>query len=301
MPLLLRTVRAPFFTGTVVPVLLGAILGWYEGGQFYWGWFFLTLVGAVAAHAGANTLNDYFDHVYGNDEAHPAPTPFSGGSRVIQEGLLSARQVLMVSLACFGITIVCGVVLAAARGWPILLLGVIGLAVAGAYNARLAYWGRGLGEFLVGLGFGPLMVLGAYYVQAQTISAAAVWVSIPVALLIAEVLYVNEFPDVVADRAVSKRTLVSWLGPQAAVPGYIALLLGTYLAILLGVVVQALPWVALISLLTLPLALRGIRGVREHFDHIPELLPTNALTIQVHLVTGLLLSLAFVLDGLLLA
>jgi 1,4-dihydroxy-2-naphthoate octaprenyltransferase len=301
MPLLLRAVRAPFFTATVVPVLLGAILGWYEGGQFYWGWFFLTMLGAVAAHAGANSLNDYFDHVYGNDEAHPAPTPFSGGSRVIQDGLLSARQVLVVSVASFGIMIACGVILAVARGWPILVLGVIGFAVAVAYNARLAYWGRGLGEFLVGMGFGPLMVLGSYYVQAQAISLTAVWVSIPVAFLIAEVLYVNEFPDVVADRAVNKRTVVSWLGPEAAVPGYVALLLGTYLAILLGVVVQVLPWVALIALLTLPLALRGIRGVREHFDDIPKLLPTNALTIQVHLVTGLLLSLAFILDGFLLA
>jgi 1,4-dihydroxy-2-naphthoate octaprenyltransferase len=276
-------------------------MGWYEGGQFHWGWFLLTLVGAVAAHAGANSLNDYFDHLYGNDEAHPAPTPFSGGSRVIQDGLLSARQVLLVSVVSFGIMTVCGLILSAARGWPILVMGVIGLAVAVGYNARLAYWGRGLGEFLVGLGFGPLMVLGAYYVQAQTISTAAVWASVPVAFLIAEVLYVNEFPDVVADTAVRKRTMVAWLGPEAAVPGYAVLLVGTYLVILLGAVVSVLPWAVLIALLTLPLALRGIRGVREHFEDIPKLLPTNALTIQVHLVTGLLLSLAFVLDGLLLA
>jgi 1,4-dihydroxy-2-naphthoate octaprenyltransferase len=301
MPLLVRAVRAPFFTATIVPVVLGAVMGWYEGGQFHWGWFFLTLVGAVAAHAGANTLNDYFDHRYGNDEAHPAPTPFSGGSRVIQDGLLSARQVLLVSVVSFGIMTVCGLILSVARGWPILVMGVIGLAVAVSYNARLAYWGRGLGEFLVGLGFGPLMVLGAYYVQAQTISTTAVWASVPVAFLIAEVLYINEFPDVVADTAVSKRTMVAWLGPEAAMPGYAVLLVGTYLVILLGAVVRVLPWAALIALLTLPLALRGIRGVQEHFEDIPRLLPTNALTIQVHLVTGLLLSLAFVLDGLLLA
>jgi 1,4-dihydroxy-2-naphthoate octaprenyltransferase len=167
------------------------------------------------------------------------------------------------------------------------------------YSFKVAYWGHGLGELFVGLGFGPIMVLGTYYVQAQSFTWGALWASIPVALLIAGVLYINEFPDYSADGAVDKNTLVVVLGRRAAVPGYYALIMGAYVVIVLGVVLSLLPWVTLVALLTLPLAWRGIQGARRFYADTPQLIPTNAITIQVHLLTGLLLTLGVVLSTLL--
>ncbi len=298
MPTLIRALRAPFFTAAVVPILLGSAMGWHAG-SFNWLYFLLALVGGVAAQAGSNVLNDYFDHLYGNDAANESPTPFSGGSRMIQEGLLSSRQTLAISLTAYAITVVIGLVLAALRGWPLLVIGVIGIALSFLYNFKVAYWGHGLGESIIGLGFGPIMVLGAYYVQAQAFSWPAVWASIPVALLIAGVLYINEFPDYAADAAVKKKTLVVVLGRGAAVPAYIAIMLGSYLVIILGAVAGWLPWVTLIALLTLPLAWKGIQGARQFYADAQKLIPSNALTIQVHLFTGLLLTLGVIVDTLL--
>ncbi len=297
MSLLIRVLRAPFFTAAMVPILLGTALAWYDG-SLNWFYFALAFVGGVAAQAGANVINDYFDHVYGNDEANRSPTPFSGGSRVIQEGLMSPRKVLAVALTAWAITIMIGLVLTALRGWPVLLVGVVGIALSFLYSFKVAYWGHGLGELFIGLGFGPVMVLGAYYVQTQGFSWVAFWASIPVALLIVGVLYINEFPDYPADDAVNKKTLVVVLGRKAAVPGYVALIIGTYLFIVLGVLLELLPWLTLIALLTLPLAWRGIQGVRRFYADALQLIPTNAITIQIHLLTGLLLTLGVVISTL---
>jgi 1,4-dihydroxy-2-naphthoate octaprenyltransferase len=297
MPLLLRALRAPFFTATVVPILLGTAMAWHDG-SLHWFYFLLTLVGGLGAHAGTNVINDYFDHVYGNDEANLSPTPFSGGSRVIQDGLMSPRKVLAIALTAYAITIVVGLVLAVLRGWPLLLIGAIGIAISFFYSFRVAYWGHGLGELFVGLGFGPAMVLGAYYVQTQSFSWPALWASIPVALLIAAVLYINEFPDYPADGAVDKETLVVVLGRERAVPGYMAIMMGAYVVVVLGALLSLLPWGSLIALLTLPLAWRGIQGARQFYANTPRLIPTNAVTIQVHLFTGLLLTLGIVVSTL---
>jgi len=298
MPLLIRALRAPFFTATVVPILLGTALAWHDGG---WNWVYclLTLAGGIAAHAGTNVLNDYFDHVYGNDEANQSPTPFSGGSRVIQEGLMSPQKVLAVAVTAYVITIAIGLVLTVLRGWPVLLIGAIGIAISFFYSFKVAYVGHGLGELFIGLGFGPVMVLGTYYVQTQGFSWAALWASIPVALLIAGVLYINEFPDYPADGAVDKQTLVVVLGRKAAVPGYVALIMGAYFIVILGVLVELLSWFTLIALLTLPLAWKGIQGARKFHADTPQLIPTNAITIQIHLFTGLLLTLGIVMGTLL--
>jgi 1,4-dihydroxy-2-naphthoate octaprenyltransferase len=286
-----RIVRAPFLTAIVVPVLLGACIAWGEG-IFHWGFFLLTLLGAVCVQAGSNMSNDYFDHLSGSDEINRELTPFSGGSRVIQDGTFGARQVLIVSTACYLIGAGIGVYLAWARGWTVLWLGLAGFFMAFFHNAppvNLYSLAPGLGELAVGLGFGPVAVLGAYYVQAQQLNLKTLWASIPVGLLIAAVLYINEFPDYQADKAVGKKTLVVVLGREQAVWGYITLLVAAYLMVVVGVALRFLPLTALLALLPLPLAYRGIQGALRFHSDTPKLIPTNAATIQIHLLTGLLL------------
>ncbi len=293
---IIRTTRAPFFTATVVPVLLGTAIAWREG--YFHPWYFaLAFVGAIVAHAATNILNDYGDHLSGNDEANPHPTPFSGGSRVIQEGLVSPRSMLYAALGCYALTIVIGLYLAYFRGWPLLVIGAIGLALSIWYSIpRLgaAYIGRGLGELAVGLGFGPIMVLGSYYVQAQRITWPAFWASIPVGFLIAEVLYINEFPDYPADKAVSKRTLIVHWGRERAIKGYIFIVAAAYVSLLAGVVAGWMPWPTLVALLTIPLAYKATQVLRRFYDRVPEIIPANAATIQLHLLTGILLIAGYV-------
>lgn len=246
--------------------------------------------------------NDFFDHLSGNDAANPQPTPFSGGSRVIQEGILTARQMLLLSIGCYLLTAFIGIYLALTRGWVVLALGLAGIGLAVLHNWHpfgLYYLAPGLGEAAVGLGFGTLMVLGSYYVQTQHLSLGALWASIPVGLAIVAVLYINEFPDYRADKLVGKKTLVVVLGPKVAVVGYALVLIGVYVSILLGVLLGLMPFWSLLAFVTVPRACQNVRGAARYYRDIPNLLPTNAATIQLHLSVGLLLSLAYVLKGLL--
>jgi len=301
LKLLIRATRAPFLTATVVPVLLGSALAWRDG-YFHLGYFLLTFVGALAFHGATNVINDYGDHKSGNDEANRELTPFSGGSRVIQEKVLSAGQVLRLALIYYVVGIAIGLYLVAVRGLPVLWIGLAGLALSALYTVPkfgLAYLGHGLGELAVGVGFGPVMVGGAYYVQAQHFTPQMWYASLPVGLLIAAVVYINEFPDYAADKIAGKQTLVVTLERQGAVPGYVALMLGTYCLVAVGVLLRLLAWPMLIAFLTLPLAVRGIQGLRRFYDQTPQLIPSNAVTIQVHLMTGLLLVAAVIADGLL--
>jgi 1,4-dihydroxy-2-naphthoate octaprenyltransferase len=293
---IVRIIRAPFLTAIVVPVLLGTCVAWSQG-EFHWGFFLLTFVGAVCLQAASNMSNDYFDHLAGTDENNRELTPFSGGSRVIQDGTFGARQVLTVSTILYLIGAAIGVYLALVRGWPVLWLGLTGVFLAFFHNAppfRLYYLVPGLGELAVALGFGPVSVLGAAYVQSQKLDLGALWASIPVGLLIAAVLYINEFPDYQADKSVGKKTLVVALGREQAVWGYIALLIGAYAMIVIGVVLRFMPLTALLALLPLPLAYRGIQGARRFHSDTPKLIATNAVTIQIHLLTGLLLCVGYI-------
>jgi len=298
LKLWLLELRAPFFTASVVPVILGAVIAWQKVGAFHWGYFLLTLVAAMSIHAGTNIANDYFDHLSGNDPVNVEfVSPFTGGSRLIQEGLLSPREVLMESLFFFALGSAIGLYLTWARGPIVLVLGLIGVLSGFFYTAPPIYLAKwGIGEFFVGLNCGFLITLGSYYVQTRSLTWEPIVAAIPVACLIAAVLWINEFQDVPADHAVGKDTLVVRLGRRRAVSGYIFLLAATYLSILLAATLRVISPFTLLALLALPLAWKAIGVARLHYDDYQRLTPANATTIQIHMLTGLLLSLGYLLD-----
>jgi 1,4-dihydroxy-2-naphthoate octaprenyltransferase len=293
-------VRAPFLTASLVPVLLGTAIAWFTTGALYWGFFLLTLFAGLLIHSGTNIINDYADHRSGNDEVNREfIRPFSGGSRVIQLGLLSPLEVLSGGVFFYLLSAAIGFYLAWARGPLILALGAIGLVCGIFYTGGLFNWAkRGIGELLVGLNFGILMTLGAYYVQTQSFSWLPVIAAIPVSLLIAAVLYINEFPDYAADKQVGKNTLVVRLGRERAVILYNLIMVGVYLSIGVGVAAGVLPLTTLLGLVTLPLAVRAMQYARKHHSSSSDLVPANALTVISHLATGLLLTLAFAWEAL---
>ncbi len=155
--------RVPFLTASLIPILLGTAIAWFATGTLYWGFFLLTLLAGLSIHIGTNVINDYSDHKSGNDEVNTEfVRPFSGGSRVIQLGLLSPLEVLSGSLLFFLLSALIGFYLAWTRGPLILVLGAIGVISGIFYTGGPFNWAkRGIGELLVGLNFGILMTLGA--------------------------------------------------------------------------------------------------------------------------------------------
>jgi 1,4-dihydroxy-2-naphthoate polyprenyltransferase len=293
--LFLRATRLPFLTATFVPILLGiAVAGWTNG--FSWWLALLTLIGGACIHLGLNVANDVFDTTSGADAANVNPTQFSGGSRVVHYGLLSLREIALLSFGFYAVGIAIGVGLAAARGWDLLWLGVAGALLSLFYTApplRLVH--RGIGEIVVALGFGPIMTLGAYFVQAQEYDLEPLLASLPVGILIALVLYVNEVPDRPADAKAGKRTLPVRFSKEAIVNGYAA---AVALAFGLIVVFAVAGWIvrpALIALAAAPLALPVYRALKDFYDQPYALMPAMAKNIQLHLATGVLLILGYVI------
>jgi len=301
--------RIPFLQATIIPVVLGGVIAWQSsaGKLFHWDLFLLTILGASLIHIATNMLNDYFDYKSGNDLMVKHQNPFAGGGRILTAGLISPSKHLAVSLSSLVIGCMIGFYLVFAQGLPMLFwLGLGGVISAYFYVGpplKLAY--RGVGEIIVGLNFGPIMTLGSYYVQTGSWSVAALTepflASLPIGLLIAAVLWINEFPDVDADRAVGKKTLVARLGYLRSVSVFITLLAVSYLLVisysLLRVFdsLQITSYTTLIVLLSLPIGIKAVRVLRASYQDPHAIIPANAGTIMLHLSFGLLAIVGFVI------
>jgi len=297
--LLLRELRAPFFTASVVPVLLGASLAFYHTGSWHWPLFLWALAGTVLVHAGANVANDYFDHLSGNDEANVVfVRPFTGGSRMIQNKLLSPREVLALSLVCFAAGSAIGLYLAVRVGLFLLILGVIGILGGFFYTAPpVSLVSRGIGELVIAINFGVLPVVGAYFVQTRSFRWDVVLFSLPVAVLISAVLFINQFQDYEADKAVGKRNWVVRLGRRRASQVFFFLMGAWMLPIIAAVLTGAGPALCLIALLPAVTAWKAMSTAAHYYDDPRKLTPANAMTVVTHLTVGVLLALALVTTG----
>ena len=286
----------PFLTATIIPVVLGILIA-ASHGAFDLVAAALTVIGAAFVQLGLNVANDVFDTVQGADDANVTPTKFSGGSRVIQYGLVSLRQMAGLATVFYLLAGAIGLVLLATHGsTALLVIGVVGIIVSLGYTApplKLVY--RGLGEIAVAIGFGPMMLLGAYVVQT---GGALSWepfvASIPVALLVALILYVNEIPDRRGDALAGKRTLPVRFSRQVVISGYNVAATAAYVALVVGVVAGILPVPTLLMLLTIPLARRVSDGLAPNYDNPYGLMAIMGTNVQLHLMAGLLLLAGYV-------
>lgn len=289
--------RLPFLTATIAPVALGGAVAARDG-AFHWGWFLLTLLGACAVHLGLNIANDVFDDANGADAANVTPTMFSGGSRVIQYGLVSRGAMVRAAVAFYCLAGFIGVALAATRTLTLLWVGFVGVVLSLVYSAppfRLVH--RGLGEPVTALGFGPVMAVGTYLALARAWSWEPVLASVPVAVLVALILYVNQVPDRRGDAAVGKRTLIVRWPKQRVVATYTALAVVAFAVLVLNVVFDITPAWTLIALLPAPLVLKVRRGLLAHYDQPYALMSYMQDNIVLHFATGTLLVIGYVLSN----
>lgn len=286
--LLWRMTRPAFLLLTVVACVLGTATAAACGCGLDVPLALGTTLLAVLAHALGNVLNDLHDARNGADAANASGIfPFTGGSRLIQNGLVSERQTADLVKALLLFLLPAGLLLAVRAGGGVIVLGLAGLLLAWAYSAPpLRLMSRGLGEATVALVW-FLVVVGADYVQRQRFflipaSAAAGW-----ALMVAALLLINGFPDAHADARVGKRTLVVRLGATPAAALYTGLVLGAHAWLALSVWLLIPPQPALWGLVSLPLSLAATFWLWHHRHRPQRLKPALALTVAATLLHGL--------------
>lgn len=297
VPIVLRTLRAEFFPASFLPVALGAVLAFRHAGRVDWGLFAWTALGVVSLHGASNVANDYFDHRSGCDQINQTfIRPFTGGSRTVQEGLITPRGLVALSLGCLFLAILAAVFLAVRTGPAVLWLGAAGALLGFLYTApplRLA--ARGWGEVVVGVSFGVLPTVGSYFVQTGEWSWAPVRMSLPIAFLIVAILVVNQFPDYEADLAVGKCNWVVRLGRRRAAILYAALMAAWPLVLLLAVWPGGAPKLVLLALAGILPAALAARAVFRYRELPGKLAPACALTGGLHAGVGIIICAALLL------
>ncbi len=279
---------------SVVLAFLGVSVAWWYDGAFHFGYAVLAFVGLLLTHISVDTLNDYFDYRSGIDLETPK-TPFSGGSGILPAGLLEPRQVFWFGLVSFLLAVPIGVyfVIVLDRGWlllPLLLVAAVCIFLYTPFILKTRW-----PEWAAGLGLGVLPVLGTYFVQTSAYTLPAVIAAVPSGILVHNLLFLNEFPDVEADRKAGRKTLPITMGKARAGMVYSALTVAVYLWVIGGVVAGQMPAFSLIALLTFPFAIKAIKGVLKP-QEMDRLAPAQANNVLVVLLTQLLLGIGYILS-----
>jgi 1,4-dihydroxy-2-naphthoate polyprenyltransferase len=283
---LLLAVRPQFLTASVLPVLVGTAWG-YRVGATLDGWrLLLALVATACVHAASNVLNDVADDLSGSDRINAARLyPFSGGSRFIQNGVMSRGAMGRWGAALLAFGACAGGALILLAGRDVLWFGLVGMALGLAYSLPpVQLSARGVGEASVAVAFGALPVTGAAWLQSGVLDAHVLLLSVPVSLWVAAILLINEVPDIVADGAVGKRTLALRLGVRGARRLYLSLQLLAVIALAVMAWQRLLALAGAMMLLVLvPLFTRA--GVAIGASNDPErtqLLGAIRATLLVH-------------------
>ena len=280
----LTAIRPFSFTGSVIPVTLGAILS-IKQNRFEFDYFILSVFAVVFLQASINLLSDH------DDFENKVDTKDSyGSSGVILENLLSSKQVHAGGLFCLIVGSLMGLFLSYEKGTLILILGLIGALGGYSYTGKpLSLKYNGLGAPLVFLLFGPLMVIGSYYVQMQHIDAVAFYVSIPVGLLTTAILHANDIRDIPHDEKAGIKTLSLLVGKNNSKKIYYGMLLLSYASIIVMSLSRILPLWSLLCLITLPTAYKNIKTLYISHNLNTGLLNLDKSTAKLQAQFGIIL------------
>lgn len=288
----LLATRPPFLLASLVPCLLGISTAHHDGIAIHVGLALTTIVGALLIHAGVNVLNDYYDSLNGTDAINQERLyPFTGGSRFIQNGLFTPKQTASYGVTLLAVGGLLGIGLSFVSGFGLWVVGAAGIFLGWAYSAPpVCLNHRGLGELSVAMGFGILIPIGADYVQRGVFSWAPVFAGLPYALLVANLLFINQFPDRRADAAAGKRHWVVRLGPERARWGYALIGVLAYAVLVIEVMQRKLPTAALWALLPALLSAVAAYQLVRHVHRLARLRPAIAFTIAAMIAYGSVLA-----------
>lgn len=286
---LLRALRLPFTSVSVLPFIFGSLLARPDFNifRFFWG-----LIAVVSTHLSANLINDYADSKSGADWKDRNFYKFFGGSKLIQERILTEQfyRNLAISLALLAIfsVIVLGLVLKTAS---IFAFYALILLLGWSYSTKpLQFSYRRLGEVIIFILFGPALVMGAYFIQTANFPTLEGFIlALPFGFLTTAILYANEIPDFFEDKDAAKLNWVSLLGPQKAFILYYLLMGLAFISIILGILGGYLSWLSFLSLLFILPALKAARILQEHFADKKKLVESSKLTIAVHTLVSIVL------------
>ncbi|RUO46847.1 prenyltransferase [Pseudidiomarina aquimaris] len=280
---LLKTTRPAFLLLTLVLIALAAALAVYHGQSITPHLVGMVLLGALCAHAGVNVLNEVHDAASGLDEL-TTRTPFSGGSGALQAHPEARRAAAIFGWLLIAVVVLLGCYFVSLRGWELLPLGLVGLVLVIAYTPLITRlpW---LCLIAPGLGFGPIMLGGAYWVFTGTLTFSVFVVSLVPFLLVNNLLLLNQLPDVEADRQVQRNNVITAYGFRTANRIYRGFLVSAFLGLGALIAIEQLPPLVWISFATLPAAIWLYRGVLR--TNTPLKLPPSLLAVNVILTLSI--------------
>jgi 1,4-dihydroxy-2-naphthoate octaprenyltransferase len=280
--------RLPFLVLTPACVMLGAATAAWSGSPLNFYYLALAFIGAVAAHISVNALNEYHDFASGLD-FNTEPTPFSGGSGTLPKNPDKSHVALITGSISVTVTALIGVYFLHVKGFWLLPLGLLGLMTIVAYTKWLTK-----NPFLClvapGLGFGPLMVMGTDFVLTGTYSWTSFVASLVPFFLVSDLLLLNQFPDVEADKTVGRQHFPITIGRKASVSLYVTFLGSAYTTVIIGYIAGKLPLEGFLALGSIIFAIPTVRGVARFADDVPKLIPYMGRNVVVIILTPVLLA-----------
>ena len=288
----LRAVRIRFLLASIISVCLGLAINGWQNKTIDVGFAALTFVGVAALHASVDLLNDYWDYKRQID-TETNRTKFSGGTGVLPEGLLKPSQVYKAGMLMLIIGSAVGAFFIFERGITIAV--ILGFAIVSIYFYSTRIVDSGLGEVFVAVK-GSMIVLGTYFVQSSHITLEPVIAGIVSGVLSSTVLFVNSFPDFDADKKHGRKTLVIMLGKLKA-----ASFVWVFPAVIYGIIVASVasgifPVITLVTLATIPMAIKSAKSLKKNYDQVQELVPVMQGFVTYSRITGALFVVAFLVD-----
>lgn len=274
-------------------VTLGTLAALHDG-YFNLTYYLLAIVGVSLAQNAVNVLNDFYDYKTGVD-ARTVKTPFSGGSKYIVNGLIRPQSAFTFGLISLLLAGFMGAYFILFRGlalFPLILFSGVSVYFYTTPFARMY-----LGEFLAGLNLGPLAVIGAYFVQATRFSMSPFAAGLAPGIMIANVLFLNEFPDVEADSAGGRKNLPILLGRRRAARLYVSLEAIALVWVVISSLTGLTPFTTIIALASLPFALKAVSGAMRYSEDTRRLVPALGANVLTAYVTIALLSVGYLLAG----
>jgi 1,4-dihydroxy-2-naphthoate octaprenyltransferase len=275
--------------------MLGAATAAWSGAEIDLHYLALAFVGAVASHISVNALNEYHDFTSGLD-FNTQPTPFSGGSGTLPKNPDKAHVALITGLISLVVIVIVGIYFLSVRGLWLLPVGLLGIVTIVAYTK----WITKNPFFCLiapGLGFGPLMVMGTDFALSGSYSWASFVASLVPFFLVSNLLLLNQFPDVEADKGVGRHHFPIAIGRESSVRLYVMFLVGAYLAIIFGYITGSLPLTGFLALGSIIIAVPTVRGVARFANDVDRLIPYMGRNVVIIILTPVLLAIGLFISS----